>query len=123
MADSKSDNERTYLLITALLPGAASVWKRAVRASKLSAQWLERGPDLLDEDLRLLPSRKVAAFVEPAEMNQFGKRFLCPAPRGCIDLIGKDAHSYRNGDALGAKKASLFSQYRRAEETAVFVSQ
>src|SRR5215212_658055 len=53
IADSESNTERTYLLITAVLLQAANAWKCAERASKVSAQRLERGPELLDEGLRL----------------------------------------------------------------------
>ena len=76
-------------------------------AFKVSAQRLERGPELLDEDLRLLPGRKVPAFVEPVVMDQFGKRFLCPTPRSCIDLIWKDAHGHRDGDVFWGEKGEL----------------
>src|SRR5580698_4995367 len=56
----------------------------------------ERCPKFLGEQLRLLPRGEVTAFREPVVVNQFGIGFLCPAPRSCIDLIGKDAHG--NGD-------------------------
>src|ERR1700678_684986 len=32
--------------------------------------------------------------------NQFGIGFLCPAPRGLIDLVWKSAHGNRDGDTL-----------------------
>src|SRR5260221_3790396 len=76
-------------------------------ASRVSAQRLERGPEFLGEGLRLLPGRKVPAFVEPVVMNEFGKRFLCPTPRGCIELIGKGAHGNRDGDVLRGEKGEL----------------
>ena len=47
-------------------------------ASHDLAQRLERGPEVLDEDLRLLPGRKVPPFVEPVVMNELGKRFWTP---------------------------------------------
>ena len=40
-------------------------------------------------------------------MNQFGIGFLCPTPRGCIDLIGKDAHGSRDRDTFRGEKGKL----------------
>src|SRR5688500_10491728 len=56
--------------------------------------------DLLREDLRLLPGREVPAFREPVVVNQLGIGFFGPTPRHLIELVRKDAHGYRNGDAL-----------------------
>ena len=41
------------------------------------------------------------AFVELVVMDQFGIRPLCPAPRGWIEFVRKDAHGNRDGDAFG----------------------
>src|SRR3954451_20350125 len=79
----------------------------AARRSKVSAQRLEGGPELLDEELRLLPSREVPAFVEPVVVNQLWERFFCPTPRSCIDLIRKDAHGNRDGDAFRGEEGEL----------------
>jgi hypothetical protein len=49
----------------------------------------------------------VAALVDLVVIDQVGIRPLCPTPWRLILLAGKDAHSYRNGDALGVEKASL----------------
>lgn len=75
-----------------------------------SAQRPERRPDLLSEELRLFPSREVAAFGEPVVINQFGIGFLGPTPRGGRDLIGKTLTAAGIGTSFGAKKASLLSQ-------------
>src|ERR1700693_1915664 len=40
-------------------------------------------------------------------MNQFGIRALCPAPRGCIDLVGKGAHGSRDRDTFRGEKGQL----------------
>src|SRR5258707_13748241 len=41
------------------------------------------------------------AFLNLVVVDQFGKRPLCPAPRGWIELVRKDAHGNRDGDAFG----------------------
>jgi len=56
-------------------------------------------------------------------MDEFGVRPLRPTSRGGVDLIWKDADGNRDGDVLRGEKGSLFSQYKRAEEIAVFVNQ
>ena len=57
-------------------------------------------------------------------VDEVGVRLLGPAPRGPVDLVGEDAHADRDGHALDVeKRGSLFSQYSRAEDTPVFVSQ
>jgi hypothetical protein len=65
----------------------------------------------------------VSTFVEPIVIDQIGIRPLGPTARGLIEFIRKGAYGYRDGDPFGGEKASLLSQYRRAEETAVFVTQ
>ena len=49
----------------------------------------------------------MAAFVELVVVDELGIRPLRPAPRGLIELVGKDAHGNRDGDVLGAKKREL----------------
>jgi hypothetical protein len=56
-------------------------------ASTVSAQRPERGPELLDKDLLLLPGRKVPAFVEPVVMNQFGMNFAQRRPLACHSIV------------------------------------
>src|SRR5262249_34153505 len=46
--------------------------------------------------LWLFPGCEMATLGEPTVMNEFGIRFLCPAPRCRIDLVGEGAH--RDGD-------------------------
>jgi hypothetical protein len=43
----------------------------------------------------------VAAFVELVVVDEFGKRLLCPALRGRIELVRENAHSNGDGDAFG----------------------
>src|SRR5215218_6077439 len=66
----------------------------------------ECGSDFFREQLRLLPRGEVAALVDLVEVDQVGVGLLCPAARGLILLAGKDAHGYRNGDALGVEEAT-----------------
>jgi len=33
-------------------------------------------------------------------MDEFGKRPLCPAPRGWIEFVREEAHGNRDGDAV-----------------------
>src|SRR5206468_90591 len=56
------------------------------------AQGPERRLDLGHEELRLLPGREVAAFVELVVVDEVGIRPLRPAPRRRVELVGKDAH-------------------------------
>src|SRR5258706_10878074 len=44
------------------------------------------------KQLGLFPRSEVAALVELVEVDELGIRPLGPAPRGCVDLVGKDAH-------------------------------
>src|ERR1700721_4896364 len=59
--------------------------------------------DLRRKALRLLPGSEVSALGELIVVNQFRIRPLCPAPRGWIKVVRKDAHCDRNGDALGVE--------------------
>src|SRR5687768_101667 len=65
-----------------------------------SSHRAERCPELLREELGLLPGGKVAALVDLIEVDEVGVRLLRPTPRRLILLAGKDAHGHRNGDAL-----------------------
>src|SRR6267154_4723659 len=40
-------------------------------------------------------------------MDEFGIRFLYPAPRSGVDLIGINADGNRDGDVLGGEKSKL----------------
>jgi hypothetical protein len=104
-----------------VLPCAA--WKaaragRAARSIKLP-QRFKRRAEFCSEKLRLLPRGEVSAFRESVVVNQFGIGFCCPAPRGGVDLIGKDAHGSRNRDTFRREKGKLAFPI----ETAVFVNQ
>ena len=46
----------------------------------------------------------MAAFLHLVVMDEFGKHPLCPAPRGWIEFVRKDAHGNRDGDAFGIEK-------------------
>ena len=78
----------------------------------LFAQRPEARANLLREEFRLFPGRKVAAFLHLVVMDQFGKRTLCPAPRGWIEFVREDAHGNRDGDAFGIEipEFAQFSQ-------------
>ena len=43
----------------------------------------------------------MSALLDLVVMDEFGKSALCPTPRGWIELIRKDAHGNRDGDAFG----------------------
>src|SRR6266545_2234422 len=74
----------------------------------LSAQGPERGPDLLGEQLGLLPGGEVAASVEPVVVDEVVRvRALGPAPRRLVQLVGEHANGERYGDGLGIKEVRL----------------
>src|SRR4051812_35843844 len=75
--------------------------------SRLVAQRSETRAQLLGEERRLFPGREVPAFVELVVVNEFGIRALCPT-LGCrTDLVWKDAHGDRDGDAFDAQVREL----------------
>ena len=41
----------------------------------------------------------MATFLHLVVMDEFGKRPLCPAPRGWIEFVREDARGNRDGDA------------------------
>ena len=45
------------------------------------------------------------ALVELVGMDEVGIGILCPTPWHLIELVRKDAHRYRNGDALRVKES------------------
>jgi hypothetical protein len=49
----------------------------------------------------------VPAFIEDVVIDEFGIGPLCPTPRGCIDLVRKNAYSNRDGDVFGVEKGEL----------------
>src|SRR5437660_4425911 len=72
----------------------------------LSAKRSERCAQLVHEELGLLPSREMAALVEPVVVNELRISPLCPAPRGGIDLVREGAHGDRDLDAPRIEEAS-----------------
>ena len=85
-------------------PGAEHEPYARIPMALRSAQRPEACADLFRESLRLLPRGEVPAFGEPVVMNQFGIGFFCPAARGGIDLVGKDAHGSRNRHTFRGEK-------------------
>src|SRR3954453_14817058 len=71
------------------------------------AQRPEARANLFAEQLRLFPGRKVAALVELVVMDEVGIGLLRPMLRHLIELVRKDAHGYRDGDALRVEEAEL----------------
>src|SRR5262249_17903823 len=76
-------------------------------ASPRSAERLERGPQFLNENHRLLPGGKVAALLGMMVVDEVGIGLLCPAPRRLILLAGEDADRYGDLNALRVKVAAL----------------
>src|SRR5688500_3294597 len=72
-----------------------------------SAQRPEAYAYLFAEQLRLFPGREVPALVELVVMDEVGIGLLRPTLRHLIELVRKDAHRYRNGDALRVEEAEL----------------
>ena len=89
----------------------------------LCAQRPEARADLFREDLRLFPGREVAALVGLVVIDEVVIGPLGPAPRGLIALAGEGAYGGRDGYIDGVVETELVSQYRRAAEIAVLVSQ
>jgi hypothetical protein len=79
----------------------------APKSSARFAEWAEPGADLLCEELRLLPGRKVPAFVDLVVVDELGIRLFCPTPRGRADVVRKDAHRHRNGDLFRGEEGQL----------------
>src|SRR5690348_12970906 len=72
-----------------------------------AAQGSEGCSQLLGEELRLFPSRKVPAFGQLVVVNEVGIRPLRPAARTLIELVGEHAYSDGNLHALGDEVAVL----------------
>jgi hypothetical protein len=97
--------------------------RRSSRANPLFAQWSEARADFFCEDLRLFPSREVAALAGLVVVDEVVVCALGPAARGLIALAGEGADGRRDENADGVVQADLVSQYSRAAKIAVFVSQ
>src|SRR5215208_6280077 len=63
--------------------------------------------DLVYEQLGLLPGGKMPALVELVVVDEIGIGLLRPTPRHLIKLVRKDAHGYRDGNALRVEEAEL----------------
>jgi len=94
------------------------------------AQRRERRPDLLSEQSGLFPGGEVAALGGLVEVGEVGVDLLGPATRGLDDLTGEHGEADRElqfggffPDAMRAARLRDCSQYSRAEEVAVPVSQ
>src|SRR6266566_5642778 len=74
----------------------------------LLTKHFERSAQLLAEDLRLLPSREVPAFVEPVVVDEvLGIRPLGPGSRCLVELVWEHADGIRNGNVLGVEEVRL----------------
>src|ERR1700754_3440488 len=76
----------------------AATPKGTPRRTQRLAKRPERGAELLGEDLRLLPGREVAAFVDLVVVDEIRIGPLGPAPRRLVQLARKDGHRGRDGD-------------------------
>src|SRR5215203_5159874 len=74
--------------------------------AKRSSHRAERCPELLREQLGLLPGGEVAAFLHLVEVDEVRIRLLGPAAWRLILLARKDAHCHRDGDTLGVEEAA-----------------
>src|ERR1700722_1239441 len=68
---------------------------------------MKRCPELGAKNLRLLPSRKVSAFVELVIVDELWIGSLSPTPRGLIKLVRKGAHGHRDDNLLRGEKVQL----------------
>src|SRR5262249_4173323 len=93
------------------MPVASSSCLLRLRASRRHAitYRAEARADFFGKELRLFPSREVAALVDLVEVDEVGVGPFGPAPRRLILLARKDAHGHRNGHALGVEEATLVS--------------
>ena len=90
-----------------------------------SAQRPERRSHLVRKEFRLFPGGEVTALLEFVEVHEVGVGALGPAAR-YGDYLDREAQLHRRRDrdfAAGLGFVGAASQYRRAEDAAVFVSQ
>src|ERR1700761_2034464 len=89
-----------------------------------SAQGAERGAQFRGEQGGLFPGGEVPAPVDLVVVDEVGGvGAFGPAARGLVQLVGEDADAKGSVMFLASKNWALFSQYRRAAETPVLVSQ
>src|SRR5215471_10354648 len=72
-----------------------------------SAERLERSPELLGEDRRLLPRREVTALFRLVVVNEIRVGSLGPTSRSLILLAGKDAYRGRELHAFHVEETAL----------------
>jgi len=88
-----------------------------------SAQGPEPRSHLADKELRLLPGGEVTALLEPIEVHEVGVGTLSPAAWYGIISFGNLLTAAGIETLPALVMWALSSQYRRAEDAAVFVSQ
>src|SRR5450631_1422082 len=102
-----SDWSYSARLLTGLAASDSCGRRSSVRGSLLPER-SERRSDLFGEQLGFFPGGEVAASVKLVVMDEVvGIRALCPAPRGLVELVGKDADGERDGDVLGVEEVGL----------------
>src|SRR4026209_15354 len=68
---------------------------------------LEPHAQLIYEELRLFPGRKVAALGELVEVDEILVGALGPTPRSLVDLLREDAYGSRNGDVVVVEEGAF----------------
>src|SRR5579884_1687040 len=86
---------------------AAAAVPQKRRRLTIRAQRSETGTHFFRKHFRLLPRRKMSAFGEFVEMDEFEIRLFRPTSRSLIELVGKDADGCRNRYALNIEKTEL----------------
>jgi hypothetical protein len=97
----------------------------------VSAERSEGRAELFGEELRLLPGREVSAPVDLVEVDEVAIGAPGPRLRGAIALPGEDGDGHGSAisvvlspaERAGLRPPARPSQYSRADEVAVFVSQ
>ena len=80
---------------------------RRILLRTISANRLERRPQLCGEQLRLFPRGEVAAFVELVVIDKLGIGLLGPTLRALIKLVGECADGDGDGDVFGVEEGEL----------------
>ena len=80
--------------------------------------------NLFRKEFRLLPGRKMPAFVERVVVDEVAIRPLGPTPRGFIELVGKDADGSGDRNVQGVEDSCpCFPNRVEPKRSPVFVSQ
>src|ERR1700693_6653213 len=81
---------------------SACAWgARQCLADRLSPKRTEARAKLFGKKLRLFPGSEMTALFHLVVVDESGIGPLCPTPRSWIQLVGKHADGYRDGDAFG----------------------